>query len=343
MKNINFFKIEAPVRVDFCGGFTDVPEISKVTGTAIANFAVDLYKDFQRKDKVPFYVANRCKSKKKKISTYESNLLRLLKNHSRSKYNYSSLLSINCGIPVSTGMGTSSALSVMLTAAHKVYYGLNINNISDEIFKYAFDFERHSMKVTGGYQDYIGAILGGYNFITALNKKYLINKFVEHRKLKGEIKKYINSSTFIIYNPRVHDSSGILKDIISQIKNNRRIKESLFKIKECNINLNNYFSSNTCHKLYELFDYINQSWQHQKRLSRLVDNKVLRFVEKELKKEVCGVHGIGAGGGTIILYGKENSNGIINEKINRISKKIPIKCFFPKINNLGLKCTFLRK
>lgn len=339
------FKIEAPLRIDFCGGYTDIPEIHKVTGMAIANLAIDLYKDYFRKQKVIFCISN--KKNYHNMRLHELNLLNLLENHFSNSFsfNYSNKLTIENEIPVSTGLGSSSALSAMLITAYFVNIGLEINNIRNKIFQEALNFERNTMNIIGGFQDYISAIFGGYNYITGLCDS-VEDKNIYHTKIHNLLEDYINTSVFIIYSPRTYNSSIIIKNIIHQLltSNNRLILENIMEIKNSNIDFNKILLSihpNIISNLNKLFDKINKSWEHQKKLSGFIKNNALSIVEDELKEEACAIHGIGAGGGTIAIYGREDKSELINEKIKILTNKLKIKCFYPKVNNFGIKCKFL--
>jgi galactokinase/mevalonate kinase-like predicted kinase len=336
---MKYFRVEVPLRIDFCGGFTDVQDIHEIIGTAIANQAVDLYCDYYRKNKVSFYIKgfyDACKNKEKRVMAIHLKLIKYMS----TGLDYSKFLKLKIGLSHSTGLGTSSAFAVLLIIGaelcNKSTTVISLNNIVDK----AYNFETKIMNVIGGYQDYVAAIWGGYNFI---NTSFM--KFKQSQKkryiLKGYLEQYINNYTFIILTKRQFSSTDIILDIIKRCKNgDKQAIRNLNKIKEYNIDFNKLVSNNIIKKdsfnFLRMMKIINGSWLAQKRLSPLINNELFNKIENLCSKYIYALHGVGAGNGALVIYANERSVEKLNTAIHIFAQKNSLKCLYPKVNNIGL-------
>lgn len=132
------YRARAPLRIDFAGGWTDVPLYAEREGGAVLNAAITRYVEGQ-------------------ISRPEgSGLLRAMRSD-RSYVSYS------LDLPSGAGLGASAAQTVLWTTLVKT----TIANVSEraEIAEIAWKIS-NLLGVLGGKQDEYASALGGINYLT---------------------------------------------------------------------------------------------------------------------------------------------------------------------------------
>jgi len=372
------WRIEAPLRIDFCGGYTDLAEISQVTGTAIANLAIDLYRDPARTEKIRFEVwvrpHNAPTAACEDDSSYSPSrdLLAYLKTFLGSDGDLVDRLELHIHTPVSTGLGASGALSAMLTAAGRFCQGWGWAKIRDQSFHDAQRFEKEVMQVKGGYQDFISAIYGGYSYIAAnpededlaslkgRDRFQLLNCPVQDSR----ITQYFNRHVFVVYSKRRSSSSDIIDDIVSRTVRGQEILDLSQQIFRHNAQFHTLVQAEKSMRgeaglansseeglagplqlpfspavFAQLTETIQAAWRLRQQISRLTENPVLAAVEQALVEDLYCTHGVGAGGSVLILYAKPDRTPAVMAKLADLQQVQPICVFYPKINPYGLSCT----
>lgn len=363
------FKVAAPLRIDFCGGYTDIGEICQITGTAIANLAIDLYWDEARTQPVTFEVVT-CTDQlePRLIDEAERQLLQSLGNYGRSSLGvnveYTRCLRFNSQVPVSMGLGTSSAVSVMLTSAAQFHQGWHMEQVRQQAFQEAQIFEKEVLQVKGGFQDFIPAIYGGYNYITAKAEdedlqlvKNPATVSIQNDSVNPAMTDYCDRCLFIIYALRRSSSSKIIDDIVTKSQQQTDIVEVARQIYHYNQMFHQQFTAigqelpttpinGVCLPCCEtsmlaLTDCMNQAWQVRQQFSALAQNDILEAVEQAVAEDIYCAHGVGAGGSVLVLYGKPDRLTYLQTKLRDLIHPLNITLFYPKINHTGLTYTVL--
>ncbi len=379
--------LTAPLRIDFCGGYTDIAEISKVTGTAIANLGIDLYRDLARTHPVAFAVHSgipshlgaQSKTEFAELSDSVSPLFRALHTYAQlhlgQSVDYSQLLTIKVAVPVSMGLGVSSALSVLLTSAVRLHQGWDLPTIRNHAFRDAQVFEKDILQVSGGYQDFIPAIYGGYNFITAeagFTPKNQDNSIIMDpaavtiatHAVPPPITAYLDSCVFIVYYLRPASSSKIIDDIITRSTDHSEQESKLLRVSQSIHYYNTLFHHQLCrataHQCADsnpnsggspalpfssddrrhLVNSIERAWELRQQFSELASNPVLDQVAQAVMDDIYCCHGVGAGGSVLVLYSKPDRVDHLNSRLAALSQDLGITIFYPKVNHTGIQVTF---
>jgi D-glycero-alpha-D-manno-heptose-7-phosphate kinase len=160
---------EAPVRVDFAGGWTDVPPFSAREGGVVVSAAVRLY---ARALVEPSSGGYRLRAEDLGASLElpgdalprPDGPLALLKAALRVMGPAVPLsLTTRCEAPVGSGLGGSGALDVAMVAALAAAMGLHLP--PRELAERAWRLEALEARVPGGKQDQFSAALGGFNLL----------------------------------------------------------------------------------------------------------------------------------------------------------------------------------
>ncbi len=157
----------APLRIDFAGGWTDVPTYADRHGGAVVNAAITLYMhvDFLLGDK---RIRLRAEDLDQRVSLESSGLIRYdgtLDLHKAAL----NMLPVTGGIeilsrsdaPTGSGLGASGALDVALLAGlarcREEEYS------PEELAEFGFQLEAGELGLLGGRQDQYAAALGGFH------------------------------------------------------------------------------------------------------------------------------------------------------------------------------------
>jgi len=325
--------IRAPLRIDFCGGFTDVPEIASSLGTAIVNAAVDLYEDPERKRPLEFAAELLPEGARSPVAANsDESLLAKFSEYLEHGMDARRCIFIRRDLPVSTGLGSSGTLSVMLIGAWLDYR--HQRWCPAGIAAKARDFECRFLGLKGGYQDYLSAAAGGYH------------RFNEEpgdprpRVLRGRLPacfaRYLNHATIVIVAPRPYPSARIIADLVARLASDTDLRQRLSAIKACN---------EACARAIEAADLaaalriVGEAAELRRDISPYGSNPTLDTVREELRSLYRAAHDSGAGGGSLIIYAREEALEALHCRVAELRNDLGVKIFFPKYNTRGLRMT----
>jgi D-glycero-alpha-D-manno-heptose-7-phosphate kinase len=138
----------APTRIDFGGGWTDVPPYPAERGGFVCNVAIDRYATVTIRDGSPSHPP-------------ESPLVRA----ALARAGVSGVaVGLSCDFPVGAGLGGSSAASVALTGAFAAWKGERLS--STELVERSRATEVADLGIAGGWQDHFAAVHGGVQALT---------------------------------------------------------------------------------------------------------------------------------------------------------------------------------
>ena len=204
-------------RISLFGGGSDYPEfISKHHYGAIISAAIDSYAYVCIKKLLPFH-------KYKTKITYDSKERVYVSNKYirhpifRNCLIFMGLedepLEINfiSDAPAGSGLASGSAMIVALLKALYEYKGESIS--SESLLRNCFYVERHLIKESPGYQDYLPAIYGGLKYYE-LNNDSILN-FKED--LSDSFMKHIDTNGLLFYSGISRKSSQVINKYIGNI------------------------------------------------------------------------------------------------------------------------------
>lgn len=164
------FHATAPVRLDFAGGWTDVPPFSAREGGVVVNAAIDLTARVELRLGGPRIrlVAEdlgeelECADSGGLVSDGRLDLLKAALR--MLPVQTSCTLTTRCDAPPGSGLGTSGAMDVALVAALALARGERPTE--REIAEHGWYLETVEAKIPGGRQDQFAAALGGFQRLT---------------------------------------------------------------------------------------------------------------------------------------------------------------------------------
>ncbi|MDP9178996.1 MAG: hypothetical protein M3O61_15060 [Gemmatimonadota bacterium] len=323
------FEVHAPARLDCWGGYSDVPQIHELLGTAIVNIAVDLFEDPLRAK--PVAVGARLAG-----DATSSNAISATQGTYGSNVGYiqgSGHAIVNvCGLPMSTGLGLSGSLAVARSAVECLARGRQIPRRRRWIIKSAMSYERDVLGVVGGYQDYVSAANGGCHVITQGRRGAT---HILRVRTPGDLRHFLDSWVCIVHSRRPATSSDILKDLLTRLGDKIVVKH-LERIRDIN---------QAAARLLQTprFDFkalaglVNASSEARRQVSPMASNSVLIQLEERIRPFVWCTHECGAGGASLAIFSKPSAARAVERAIEQAQVTDPLLCWYPRTSDAGVR------
>ncbi|MCX7018535.1 MAG: GHMP kinase [bacterium] len=306
----------APIRVDFSGGWTDVPPFSEREGGAVINATINRYTyatlisraddkiriisaDFEKYIEVADY----------RSLEYDGNL-DLIKAAVRVLNVQTGMdIYVRCDAPPGSGTGSSSSISVALI-------GL-LNNLQPvkfsphEVAKLARKLEVHELFIAGGKQDYYASALGGVNFLEFDDPAVSSSKL----QLSPAVLRDMEKQMILCYTGQSRLSGDIIKIVMGAYeRNEKKTCDALRNLKRIAYDMKNALLSGNLHDFARL---MGENWENQKALDSSVTNpRIDRLFEVATAAGALGGKACGAGGGGCILfYCNENTEHLVRKAL----------------------------
>lgn len=317
-----------PLRISFAGGGSDIPNyyLNNNYGTVIScginkyiyvilkkRSTISEYKYVIKWDKNEF-----CNS----ISEIKHPIIKTLLKY--YKIDFPLEITTLSDIPVSTGLGSSSTLTVGLINALNALTGkqLTRGKIADLASKIEIDYLGNNI----GKQDHYAASYGKLNQYIFYDDETVEVKPVRYNK---NVLNKINQSLFLIYLNQKRSASKILKTINFK-KSNEIITKQKKQVKQF---VKIFEKQDNISKFGKLLD---EGWELKKSLSKSISNSKIENIYRIAKKNGCvGGKILGAGGGGfLLLYASQNNIKRIKQKLI----KYPLVNF--KFEDSGTRITY---
>lgn len=204
-------------------------------------------------------------------------------------------LVLHCDAPPGSGLGSSSAMIVALTAALADNYGEVLGPY--EIAQRAVVIERERMEIPGGLQDQFAATFGGFNFMEFDGDGTLVHPLA----LRPETLNELHASLILCFTGRTRLGGHILKNQIEGFTEKRADSvEALSEIKELAIEMRSALLRGD---LARFAQGIADGWEAKKRLADGITVDALdRLYELGCAHGATAGKVLGAGGGGYFLF-----------------------------------------
>src|SRR4249919_2160317 len=168
-------RARAPLRISFAGGGTDVPPFPEREGGAVLSSTINRYAwgTLRPRDDEQICISSRdfgvsLTYASRDSLTYDGqmDLAKAAINRLAGEHKGGYDLFLHTDAPPGSGLGSSSAMMVVLVGLLKEFHGLPLTDY--EIAEVAYSIERVDLAIHGGMQDQYAAAFGGFNFIEFL-------------------------------------------------------------------------------------------------------------------------------------------------------------------------------
>ena len=329
----NFARSRAPVRVSFGGGGSDLTHFFSKSNGAVINSTISIYSHAclkQRNDTKVFI-----KSRDFNEEIVEDNLDQAIKKESKLSLiqsiiklinpDYGFELEIYSDYPSNSGLGGSSAISAAVLGCFNEFRKDPWDTY--ELSELAFQAERLSLNIAGGWQDQYACTFGGFNFIEFKKDKNIIHPLRIQKSTKLELEEnLILCDTGISHNSgNIHEDQKQTmqnKDIDNLVKNNvdltYEIKNQLLRGK-----LNDFGLS------------MDKAWDNKRKFSSSISSPEIDYIYEEAKNSgAIGGKLLGAGGGGFFLF---YATPFERQNVIKKLESLNLKIFRFTFDDLGLQ------
>jgi len=303
---------KTPFRISFFGGGSDLPSYYMQEEGCVISTSIDKYlyittsKKFDQSIRLSYSVTENVSETKNLQHDIVRNILEVFKVKTGIEITSVSDLPSN-----GTGMGSSSAFAVgLINALFKYTDGAKPNPEALALMACAVEIDM--CEKTIGKQDQFACAYGGFNEFIFKKNSVIANPI----QISQDVKKELEENTLLLYTNTSRLANDILKE---QSQNTESNLTTMNNLKEM-VKLAHIFKDNVInHKLENVGEMLDYSWQLKKNLTSNISNSELDELYEYCKK--LGAKGgkiLGAGGGGFMLiYADPKSQEKIKKELRR--------------------------
>jgi len=275
--------VRAPTRLDFGGGWTDVPPYSSEQGGRVCNVAIARYATVQ----LTTAGADPLRTEHALDSALAAAALR------RSGLTGCSAR-IQSEFPIGAGLGGSSAAGVALAAALRVWRGESLDD-RDLIAEESRATEAEELGIAGGRQDHYAAAWGG-----ALDLTFGDGTGVHRISLSRETRAALETRCVVVYTGESRISGDTITAVMdAYTARTPRVMDALARMKALAGIMADALAAGDIDALGEA---VGEHWAHQRSLHPAIPTPLIdRLLTAAREAGAVGGKALGASGGGCVL------------------------------------------
>jgi D-glycero-alpha-D-manno-heptose-7-phosphate kinase len=319
------YRAQAPLRISFAGGGTDVSPYADERGGLVLNATIDKYAyatlrpndessikikslDYQtiakfNLDQPPIYDGQ--------LDLVKAAIRRLKDHHLGNSWKGFDLL-LHTDAPPGSGLGSSSAVVVAIIGA--IGHWLQLPLTTYEIASLAYQIEREDLGIKGGRQDQYAATFGGFNLIEFYHDRVIVNPL----RIPDSVLNEMHFSLLLFYTGGTRLSAHII-DAQTQgyIQRQEDVVAAMDNLKQLTIETKNALLQG---RLEDFGALLHESWENKKKMAATITNpKIEEIYEAARRLGALGGKISGAGGGGyMFLYCPYESQQAISERLESL-------------------------
>jgi D-glycero-alpha-D-manno-heptose-7-phosphate kinase len=297
----------APTRIDFGGGWTDVPPYSSEMGGFVCNLAIARYAT------VTVSVGDGIESNK------ESRVLdRSIAKAAARRFGLEEVrIDVESDFPIGAGLGGSSAAGVATVAALAAVRAEPMTPSS--IAELSREIEIADLGIAGGRQDHYAAAFGG-----ALGLRFSANG-VEVRtiELSANTRSEIERRCSIVYTGQSRISGDTINAVIGAYRNRESIVlRSLQRMRETAEQMSDALAAGDLDGLAALVD---EQWTHQRSLHPAIPTPLIDdIIARTRAAGAVGAKALGAsGGGSVLVIARSDRADEVRRVAGSLGELLP--------------------
>ena len=313
----------APTRLDFGGGWTDVPPYSEEEGGFVCNVAIARYATVRLR---PAHNGG------SSVDTRRAADSALAEAAVRRAGIGGVAIEIASDFPLGAGLGGSSAAGVAVSGALATWRGDPIDRAA--LAEQSRAIEVQDLGVPGGRQDHYAAAYGG-----ALALTFADDTRVRRLSLSRECKESLERRCVVVYTGESRISGDTITAVLDAYRDrNRRVLHALGRMKALARAMADELGANDVDELGEL---VWEHWQHQRALHPSIPTPLIdAILERARAAGARGGKALGAsGGGCVLIIARDDSVDRVTGAVTELAPHIvPIA-----IDEAGLTCMRIRE
>lgn len=300
------YRAKAPLRLGLAGGGTDIPVYADQYGGACLNATINMYafaSIHPRLDgKIVLYSPDFGETVELdsapelridgRLDLLKAVYNRMVRDFTGQPLSFTLITDAN--VPVGSGLGTSSAITVAVVGAFREWLRLPLGEY--ELARLAFEIERHDLRLAGGKQDQYAATFGGVNFMEFADGDVIVNPL----RIKHEVLLELETSLLLYYTGRSRFSASIIEEKVRAVESNAQVVERMHRLKELSFEMKKCLLKGDLEGMGRLFDTM---WTFKKATADHVSNPHIDEIYAAAKAAgALGGKVSGAGGGGFMYF-----------------------------------------
>jgi D-glycero-alpha-D-manno-heptose-7-phosphate kinase len=281
------FTIRAPTRIDFGGGWTDVPPYDVEQGGFVCNVAISRYASVRVRPGADSSI-------EAELSVARSDDLGLLKAAARKYGARGARIALTSDFPIAAGLGGSSAAGVATVAALMRLSGLEPSRA--EIAEASRELEIVELGIAGGRQDHYAAAFGG-----ALGIRFGDSVSPEPIALSPETLAELPKRCIVMYTGKSRISANTITAVLDAYRSRApRVLNALRRMRELAEQMAPALGRGDFDELGHL---VGEQWSHQRSLHPAIPTPLIdTMIAHATNAGAIGCKALGASGGGCVLF-----------------------------------------
>ena len=334
-------RARAPVRIDFAGGWTDVPRFTEESKGYVVNAAINIYSYVTVKKRPPKEILTNSYGYKHKQSKADTSvriysadfdLYEEAEDIKQLEYNGNIDLAkaaikqmrivdgleiiTRSNAPAGSGLGTSAAMGVALIGALSQLARKPI--LPYEFAEAASAIERFELGIFGGKQDQYASAFGGFNFMEFAAEEVKVSPLAIASDVLYELEKHL----VLCYTGKSRLSGDIHRKVVEAYQGkDPKNRTALRNLKTIALQMKDALLTGDLETFGAL---LSENWQNQKELHPSVTNLQIDALFDAVKaKGAIGGKACGAGGGgCLVFYSRPDCEHTVRRELEQAGVKI---------------------
>lgn len=305
----------APVRIDFGGGWTDVPPYTMECGGCVCNLAIALYARATLRACPRGVEITADGDEALGAAALRRGSLRGVRLNQRSEF------------PRGAGLGGSSAAGVAIAAAIAAWRHECIE--PSELAERSRALEVEELGVAGGFQDHYAAAYGG-----ALALHFDTRTTAERIPLSDAFANAIERQCIVAYTGESRISGQTITAVLDAYRTGvPRVVEALARMRAL---AESMIGALAHERLDELGELVREHWLHQRSLHETISTPAIeRLLEAALDGGALGGKALGAsGGGCVVVVAPSERADEVRARMSALARVLPFS-----VDRLGAHVT----
>lgn len=279
----------APTRIDFGGGWTDVPPYSDEMGGFVCNVAISRYATV---------TITRGEESGAPNDTNAADLA--LANAAARRFDAHGItIRVQSDFPIGAGLGGSSAAGVATVAALAAAHGHSMTPTA--IAELSREIEIADLGIAGGRQDHYAAAYGG-----ALGLRFSAGRVdVSAIALDAKTRDELERRCIVVYTGQSRISGETIEAVIGAYRD--RVPRVLNALREMRAGAEQMAHALAAGDIDRLASLVDEQWTHQRSLHAAIPTPLIdEIIARARRTGAVGAKALGASGGGCVLVIADN-------------------------------------
>lgn len=298
----------APTRLDFGGGWTDVPPFPEERGGFVCNVAIDRRATVTLTSDLTAPASN--------LSDQPLVAAALRRAARDAHFPKVRSVSVSSDFPLGAGLGGSSAAGVALAAACAAHQHRVLD--AQALAEWSRAVEVEELGVAGGRQDHYAAAFGG-----ALGLTFAAETTVERIPLSEQTIRSLESRCLLVYTGESRVSGTTISAVLDAYRDRvPRLVDALDRMKALAMQMRDVLANGDVDALAALVD---EHWVHQRSLHpKITTPRIEALVNSARRAGATGVKALGAsGGGCVIIFAPDEAVAPVSKAVAEWGELLP--------------------